>query len=183
MAPWTAKGSSDAEQKEAQDLGSLMSSEERTDFTLLVANITERMLKQISDTFDASITSADSSKPALRTLKSNPNIDKSAHHEETEEEEKARKLLERREKDLSAPKLQELKKAAIDYCHEWQESVVLRIGEVVNSKDTAERQIAEVKEVGSASPAPPPVQHSISTITEISKGLWLNLSQFAYQQL
>src|SRR5438105_2182278 len=41
-----------------QDLATILTTEERVDLTLLITNITELMRKQITDNFDASITSA-----------------------------------------------------------------------------------------------------------------------------
>src|ERR1051326_4804081 len=53
--------------------------------------------------------------------------------------EKERKELERRQKELSAPKMQELKTAALAHFDEWRGKVAVRIGEAVN----AEEELAE----------------------------------------
>lgn len=123
-----------------QDLSSILSTEERVELTLLVANITELMRKQVADTFDAS-TSAKQPQQAISTTDKNPNVDESQSHEETEEEEKARKLREKREKELSAPKMLELKKDSLEFFDKWRESVISRVGTAVNNpKEVVEEQ-------------------------------------------
>jgi len=130
------------------DLTAILTSEERVEFTLLIANITEGMHKQIADTFEA--TTGDLSKQDLGSK--NPNVDENL--KETEEEEKARKLREKREKELSAPKILELKKDALNFFQEWRESVMARVGEVVNNpKETVDDQ--KKKASANATPAPP----------------------------
>jgi hypothetical protein len=37
-------------------------------------------------------------------------------------------MREKREKELSEPKMQELKKEALEFFHKWQESVISRVG-------------------------------------------------------
>ena len=115
------------------DLSTILSTDEQVELTLLIANITELMRKHITDTFDASITSAKEPQQALHITDKNPNIDDNKPHEETDEEEKARKLREKREKELSAPKMLELKNAYLDFFDKWRESVISRVGAVVNS--------------------------------------------------
>lgn len=130
---------SSKDNKHEEDLSTLLSSEERVELTLLLANITELMRKQVEDTFDASETS---SRQQSQVTEKNPNIDDSKAPEETEEEEKAGKLREVREKELSAPKILELKKDALDYFDKWRDSVILRVGKVVNnSKEVTKEQV------------------------------------------
>jgi hypothetical protein len=119
---------------------------------LLIANITEVMHKQIADTFEATIPTREQPKQVSESK--NPNVNEIKPHEETDEEEKARKLQEKREKELSAPKMLELKKDALNFFQEWRESVMSRVGEVVNNpKETVDDQ----KENASvdATPEPP----------------------------
>lgn len=133
MASTKEKEKTDSKENHGEDLNTILSTEEQIELTLLIANTTEVMRKRISDTFDASPTS-DTKKahPTLDIKDKNPNIDENEKHEETDEEEKVRKLRESREKELSAPKIQELKKDAEEFFHAWRESVVVRLGEVVN---------------------------------------------------
>ncbi|KAF7952344.1 uncharacterized protein EAE97_001841 [Botrytis byssoidea] len=139
MAPWSSKPESS--QDHEHDLSTMLEIEERVDLTLLIANITEIMQKQISDTFDASITIGEAPSKALEVGDKNPNTDDSQSNEESEEEEKARNLREKREKELSAPKMLELKRDSLKFFEEWQESVISRIGSVVNNpKEVTEDQ-------------------------------------------
>jgi hypothetical protein len=140
MTPPTANDES--AQDHEQDLGTILSADERVELTLLIANITETMRKQILDTFDASIvTGKKQQQPILAVEGRNPNVDENKPHKETDEEEKARKLREKREKELSAPKMLELKKDSLDFFDKWRESVILRVGTVVNNpKEVTEEQ-------------------------------------------
>src|SRR5205814_702223 len=132
MAPWTAKEQSSG--AHAQELSDLLTPEQRIELPLFVAKIAEVMRKHVADTFDASMTS----KTPQQALKGrrNPNIDDSKTHKETDEEKKTRKLMERREKGLSEPKMQDLKKANLEYLRLWQKSVIDRVEEVLKPKET-----------------------------------------------
>jgi ERCC4-related helicase len=125
------------------DLSTILSHEEQVELTLLIANITEVMRKQITDTFDAaSTTKADrESKNSLQDTENNPNVDNAGKAEESVEEKDARELREKRARDLSAPKMQDLKKAVEEHFDKWRESIILRLGEVVNSPKKLEEQI------------------------------------------
>jgi hypothetical protein len=131
---------------DGEDLSTILSHEEQVELTLLIANITEVMRKQITDTFDSSSTKKKDQDTgrSLKQNEKNPNVDESKKSEgDTKEEEEARVLTEKREKELSAPKMKELKKAAEEYFDKWRESLILRLGEVVNSPKKAEEQIKD----------------------------------------
>lgn len=141
------------EHHEDEDLSTILTAEERVDLTLLISNITEVMRKQITDSFDASITSANPSHDSSSSPQPNPNLENQKPHEETEEEKKAKVLREQREKELSAPKMLELKKDCLDFFDKWRESVISRVGNVVNNpKKVTEQQ----KEKASANATPKP---------------------------
>ena len=109
------------------------------------------MRKQIADTFDASVTNSQPPPQTLKPTDKNPNVDDSQEHEETEEKEKTRKMREKREKELSAPKMLELKKDSLEFFDKWRDSVLLRVGTVVNNpKEVTEEQ----KEKASAEETP-----------------------------
>lgn len=125
-----------------QELGTVFNAGECKDLVLLIANISEVMRKRVADTFDASI---DAAKTGKQPLTKNPNITqpkgKDGKEKETEEEEKARKLREKREKELSAPKMLELKKDALEFFDRWREDVLKRVGTAVNKpKEEVEEQ-------------------------------------------
>lgn len=69
----------------------------------------------------------------------NPNIDPATA--DVDQYDRERKLLAQREKELSAPKMRELKVAALEFIDQWQGSVMERVGSIVNSKQAASSQI------------------------------------------
>lgn len=147
-----------------QDLTTLLTIEQRADLTLLVANITEVMHKQIEEVFEASHEHHSGTQKTPRLLETsdqNPNLltSENESQEETEEEKKARRLREKREKELSAPKLLELKRDVLDSFEKWQMSIISRVGEVINSKETAEKQHKEEATVKATPDAAPVVAH------------------------
>jgi hypothetical protein len=158
MAPPATKDGSAHDSE--QDLSTILTTEERVELTLLIANITEIMHKQILDTFDASIAAKKSRQRQLLAVKDkNPNIHESKPHKETDEEEKALKLREKREKELSAPKMLALKKDSLEFFDKWRESVISRVGTVINNpKGVTEEQKekASVKATPETAPDPEP---------------------------
>ncbi len=133
---WSAKS---GEERDDQSLITILKTpQERRDFTLLVASCMESMRKGITDVFDATQTgkapgSANdlTGDDAIR----NPNLDLSAVDVEALDKEKKAKL--QREKELSTPKMRELKEAALKFFDEWRDAVLQRVGEVVNSREIA----------------------------------------------
>jgi hypothetical protein len=138
-----------------QDLSTILNTEEHVELSLLIANIAEIMRKQVADTFDATIVSGKQHQKVLQVTEKNPNLDDQPE-KETEEEEKARKLREKREKELSAPKMLELKKDSLDFFDKWRESVDSRVGQVVNTpKAVAEEQKEKASVDATPEVAPP----------------------------
>ncbi|RDW75691.1 DUF726-domain-containing protein [Coleophoma crateriformis] len=166
MTPWSGKGESAHAHEHEQDLSTLLTSDERVDLTLLIAAITEVMQKQISDTFDASITTGKVPSQALNITDKNPNVKDEKPHEETEDEANTRKMREKREKELSAPSMLDLKKDALEFFQIWQESVVSRVGTVVNKpKEVIEEQKEKASDNNSPDIAPPPDKKVIQSNT------------------
>lgn len=64
-----------------------------------------------------------------------------------------RKLKEQREKELSAPAMKELKKDSLKFFDEWRTQVIIRVGEVVNSKEEAASQMKHATPPESTVPA------------------------------
>lgn len=133
----------------------------RSELTLLVANCTATMRQAIEDTFSAEEASGSqdllSSRLSGDEAMRNPNLEPGKVDVEAldKERERQRKEKEEREKELSEPKTQELKKAALSYFDGWRDTVLLRIGEVVNSKQEAKSQVQE------ATAEPQPQQKAI----------------------
>ncbi|KAG9732632.1 hypothetical protein KCU73_g11269, partial [Aureobasidium melanogenum] len=153
--PWSSGGEQQQQHEEEQSLTSVLPTPQaRSDLTLLVANCTETMRKGITDTFD--LNQIGKMEDMMSKLKVDENAQKSdsatdaaaATTEKTEEEkkraeEKAQKEQAEREKELSGPKMQELQKAALHHFDDWRDSVLLRIGEVVNQREEAVSQKKE----------------------------------------
>ncbi|TVY75644.1 putative membrane protein [Lachnellula suecica] len=165
-----SKAKSDAGDKHEDDLSAILTTEEQIELTLLIANVTEVMRKQITETFDASSTSAKPPAQALHVGDKNPNIDDSKDHKETEEEEKARKLQAQREKELSAPKMKELKKDALEFFDKWRESIISRVGQVVNKpKEAVDAKVEEASVEATPNSDPPTETKIIRRNTNIEE--------------
>ncbi|KAG9840194.1 DUF726-domain-containing protein, partial [Aureobasidium melanogenum] len=152
--PWSSGGEQQQQHEEEQSLTSVLPTPQaRSDLTLLVANCTETMRKGITDTFDLNqIGKMEDMMSKLKVdesaQKSENATDAAATTEKTEEEkkraeEKAQREQAEREKELSGPKMQELQKAALQHFDDWRDSVLLRIGEVVNQREEAVSQKKE----------------------------------------
>jgi hypothetical protein len=122
----------------------LPTDEDRAALTLLVCDCTEVMRQKVVDIFDAKHTgeqydTVTNMEPVTgdQAILS-PEVDSATV--DVSAKEKAKKELERREKEVNSTKMQELKKAALTYFDDWRDHVILRIGEVVNSKEKAEEQ-------------------------------------------
>ena len=171
--PWSSGGEQQQQHEEEQSLTSVLPTPQaRSDLTLLVANCTETMRKGITDTFDPDQVGK------MEDMMSKLKVDESAQQsddknvaatqdatEKTEEEkkraeekrrqdeEKAKKEQAEREKELSGPKMQELQKAALQHFDDWRDSVLLRIGEVVNQREEAVSQKKEAHAQTSRAPS------------------------------
>ena len=143
MLPWSAHETS---KENEQDLHSILDTHQRGELTLLIANATESMRKTVTNAFDSAFTSERTSKILAEGAK-NPNVDNDT--EDPKEKLRQLKLQEYRQKQLSVPKLQELKHAAIKFFDSWRDSVISRVGDIVNSKEKAEAQKGEAVAVES----------------------------------
>lgn len=161
--PWSSGGEQQQQHEEEQSLTSVLPTPQaRSDLTLLVANCTETMRKGITDTFDpdqvgkmedmmsklkmdeGAQKSDDTNAAATEgTAEKTEEEKKLAEDEKRRAEEKARREQAEREKELSGPKMQELQKAALQHFDDWRDTVLLRIGEVVNQREEAVSQKKE----------------------------------------
>ncbi|KAF4313526.1 putative duf726 domain-containing protein [Botryosphaeria dothidea] len=151
--PWS-HGDSD-QQKNSQDANDsdqslttvLETPELCSELTLLLATCLESMRATITDAFDARYT-GNAASDALPELAGddalrNPNLDPAKA--DVEAADKARKEREQREKELSAPKMQEFKTSALTFFDDWRDVVLARVGEIVNSKEKAQEQKKDAK--------------------------------------
>jgi hypothetical protein len=151
MSTRAGNGKKDGDGDQENDLKTLLSGEQREGFTLLVADIMELMKKRTLDTFDASFTSE---KPQDQNLDGkNPNADQD--QASSEEQEKAQALREKREKEISGPKMQELKKLALQHFQKWEMSVLGRVGDVLNTSEATDGKREEAKNFAPAASGPP----------------------------
>lgn len=113
------------------DLSTVLTAEERVQLKLLIANITEVMQKRVADIFDASVMNGNQALPKLQVTSKDLNSNGSKIQKETHEEEKSRKMREKRAKELAVPKMLDLKKDAFEFFQHWRESVIERVATVV----------------------------------------------------
>lgn len=128
-----------------QDLGTILDTSQRAELTLLIANITEAMRALIEQAFNPSATlNQDLINPKMSEDEKlmNANIDPGTVDVEAFDKERA--LLEAATKEVGSPEMKKLKETALASFEEWREEVVARVGEVVNRKEAAEQQKAEV---------------------------------------
>ncbi|KAK5131493.1 hypothetical protein LTR08_000887 [Meristemomyces frigidus] len=183
--------------EEGESLTTILSTaEDRSALTILVADCTEVMRQSIVDIFDAKQTG----KPAdlVADLSGDQTlVDTTANPDTVDvaEQDKLKREMAQREKELSGPQMQELKTAALDYFDKWRESVIQRVGEIVNSKQTAhahkEHAKPEVKSADHATTNPntsqydpgvaetmhalyPPIANNLSALPEPKKALILH---------
>jgi hypothetical protein len=150
-APFGAFGSRDTPQdnQKSEEQGAslttvLPTEEDRGALTLLVADCTEVMRQNVIDVFDAKQTGQQYD--TLTNMEPvtgdqaifNPDVEPGTV--DVSAMDKAKRELDAREKEVKSAKMQELKKAALTYFDDWREHVILRVGEVVNSKEKAEAQ-------------------------------------------
>ncbi|KAF2096332.1 DUF726-domain-containing protein [Rhizodiscina lignyota] len=124
----------------------LETQEERGELTLLIANITESMRQTITDAFDPKQTGHKADQYSSMSAQENfENANLDVGQVDVEAEVKKRQEEEKRAKELSAPAMTELKDSALRYFDDWRDSVLLRIGEVVNARSEAQESKKRAK--------------------------------------
>lgn len=120
--------------------------QDRGAFTLLICDITELMRTRLLGIFDPD--EGGQSKETDETSTS-----ANTNQQETLERQKAE--LAKREKELNEETTVELKNAALDFFDDWRDSVILRVGEAVNSRKAAKEQSQHSKPETSTSDSEP----------------------------
>ncbi|KAK7754926.1 hypothetical protein SLS62_003010 [Diatrype stigma] len=126
----------------------LESAEDRAALTVLICDITEHMRRQLLDVFDPKGTDLEESPGPAKDESEEPpdgegekKLDDEAQKRRLEKiAEKKKVELAKREKEVSEEKMVALKKAALNFFDDWRDTVILRVGEVVNSKNAAKEQ-------------------------------------------
>ncbi|KAL8947197.1 MAG: hypothetical protein Q9222_006496 [Ikaeria aurantiellina] len=156
--PWASHEESKAtqgnHQEEEESLTTILNIDQRGELTLLIASIMASMRKAIQLNFDANATLA-AMPSKLNTSEDekilNTNTDPATADVGQLDQEK--KLREQRRKELSAPKMKELKEEALIFIDQWRTNVIERIGSIVNSKEEASSQLR-------SAPAKAPPSHA-----------------------
>ena len=153
-------GNPTQDKTDGEDLTTILDESQRADLTLLIANVSESMRLLLIQNFDPSagldkgllnVGKGKTDEEKLMNAPADPGtVDVSAYDRE-------RKLLQQYEMDVASAKMQDLKKEALRAYDEWRESVLQRVGQVVNSQDVARKQLKESK---SDSPRPKAPQSS-----------------------
>jgi hypothetical protein len=133
---------------EESSLTTQLTVDQCADLTFLIATITASMRKSLLDTFTAEVlTDAHPAKSGVDALAAAPT---DIAQVDVEREDKLKKEKEARiedeKKELAKPEVQELKKDMLRYFDEWRGRVIVRVGEVVNSREEAKEQSKQVKE-------------------------------------
>ncbi|KEF57607.1 uncharacterized protein A1O9_05525 [Exophiala aquamarina CBS 119918] len=150
--------------KDSTDLRAILDENQRGELTLLVATLSESMRKVILDNFDASAgldkgLSREGMTEDEKIMAADPsNADVGAYERE-------QKLKEEITKDLATLKMKNLKKDSLKAYDEWREQVITRVGEVVNSERTAQKQVQQNS--GNAHISKPQAPSTVGRIMEV----------------
>ena len=135
-------------QSDESSLTTQLTADQCAELTFLIATITASMRKSLLNTFTSeSLAKSPSAQSGADALAAAPeNIDQV----DVEKEDKLKKDKEARiedaKKELARPEVQELKKEMLRYFDEWRGRVIVRVGEVVNSREEAKEQSKHVAE-------------------------------------
>ncbi|MCJ1330843.1 hypothetical protein MMC10_007530 [Thelotrema lepadinum] len=143
-----------SENESGESLTTILSLQQRTQLIILLAAATATMRDSLSATFDAKATMGsdmanyrDDNKKALSEDDKimNPNIDPGTADVEAHDRE--RRMLAAREKELSEPKMKELKDAALTWFDGWREKMIARVGEVLRQKKVAKQHLGDEESI------------------------------------
>lgn len=133
------EGGEEAAQKPAVSQGQqdeslttiLATRQQQAEYTLLLHSCTSSMRRTITDTFDPRYSGQPSDSQFDNPLSHGKELN--LENVDVEALDKQRKEAEDRIKELSKPEVQQLKKDALDFFDKWQESVLGRVGQVLNA--------------------------------------------------
>ncbi|KAL8928845.1 MAG: hypothetical protein Q9208_001623 [Pyrenodesmia sp. 3 TL-2023] len=113
------------------------------------------MRKAIEMNFDPNATlSSGSSKPPASEDEKILDTQTNPATADVDKLDQEKKLKEQRQKELSAPKMKELKTDALKFIDQWRTNVIERIGSIVNSKEEASSQLHSAPAKSPTSNAP-----------------------------
>ncbi|KAL8827626.1 MAG: hypothetical protein Q9170_006938 [Blastenia crenularia] len=157
--PWAShedgKSSEGKQQEEEDSLTTILNIDQRGDLTLLIASIMASMRKAIEFNFDANATlSSGSTKPPTSEDEKILSTSTNPATADVSKLDQEKKLKEQRQKELSAPKMKELKEESLRFIDQWRTNVIERIGSIVNSKEEASSQLNSASAKATTSHAP-----------------------------
>ncbi|KAI1172174.1 hypothetical protein F4777DRAFT_524901 [Nemania sp. FL0916] len=139
----------------------LETAEDRGALTLLVCDITEIMRKNLVSTFDKNQTGSEEPRPLATQDDQSDKTDKTSASDDAGASDSPQMPQESasgaptaeasRPEESNEGNMGELKKAALDFFDDWRDSVILRVGEAVNSRKEAEEQSRQSKPASSTS--------------------------------
>ncbi|KAI1367034.1 DUF726-domain-containing protein [Xylaria arbuscula] len=125
-----------SDQEEGAPLTTILETvEDRQAFTLLVCDITEHMRTRLLDTFNPN--EGDQRNEAYEH---GTGADANLEAQQQEALEKQKSDLGKQKNEVNEEPMVELKNAALNFFDDWRDSVILRVGEAVNSRKAAEEQ-------------------------------------------
>ncbi|KAI0460535.1 DUF726-domain-containing protein [Xylaria acuta] len=135
-------------QEEGESLTTILeTAEDRGALTLLICDITEILRRRQLDTFDPSETGNETGPEGLDLLAAGEARSKEAGETANADQqarqgtlEKRNAELAKREKEVNEESMVELKNALLDFFDDWRDTVILRVGEAINSRKAAEDQ-------------------------------------------
>lgn len=135
------------QEEEGESLTTILETEQqRSALTILIADITKIMRKQIVDAFDPRETGKQEDLFAsLKDEEGNPiDLDKLSDEDRKAQiqklVEKQKKDYSKREKEVTDGEMVGIKTSALKNFDEWRDAVIQRVGEIVNSRSTAQKQ-------------------------------------------
>ncbi|KAI0430335.1 hypothetical protein F5Y09DRAFT_307860 [Xylaria sp. FL1042] len=124
------KPKNNSDQEEGASITTILeTAKDRGTFTLLICDIMELMRDRLLDTFDANEKDQAKVKEADESS-TGAGADQQMQQQETQE----------RENEVNEEAMAELKNAALNFFDDWRDSVILRVGETVNSRKEAQEQ-------------------------------------------
>lgn len=132
MKFWGAHEEHHHDEKKEQDLTTLLDHGQLAELTKLVGDATEAMRRNIEANFSLSQIDSDIKAEQSAQEKENPNLE--TVEASQEERDAILQDQEKRRQELSAPKLKELESGLLKFYDKWRDSVILRVGEVVNAR-------------------------------------------------
>jgi hypothetical protein len=147
-----------------KDLKMVLNPARRRAFTILIGAIISQMRSKVEHSFEAS--PATESAPIFVSRNSREQSPTPSPDPETDHRQE--RLEARLEKRLPPPQLQELKRAALKYFDDWQDSVIGGLGKIVNAPEDPRMDQRRREWLAARTPPPPPYTPTASEFKDPS---------------